>query len=142
MSVRGESHQLAWLLATLGESRSRIAGLLGKLSGLGASALKPALFKKFLGFLDQVARERDEELHLINRIEMIESKHRHLRKHHRLEHADVDYVPESPDCFERFECDDDEDEDDAEWKEYRREKRMEEFWKKFRLWMNPKAEEF
>lgn len=81
-----KSGRLAWLTAALSGHRERLSKLLRRMTGAGVpGAMTPSAFTKFLHMLDQVAVERDKEMHLIDEIEQIEKKHHSRLKDHRLE---------------------------------------------------------
>ncbi|HUY67676.1 MAG TPA: hypothetical protein VMV79_00040 [Alphaproteobacteria bacterium] len=88
MSIAKESGRLAWLGATLGQQRRKIARLLNRMAAFGPrGSMTPAVFRKFLGMLEQVAEAREQEMHLLSRIEDIEQKHRFMRKTRKLKRA-------------------------------------------------------
>jgi hypothetical protein len=88
MSLAKESGRLAWLGAALTQQRRKIGKLINRMSSMGPSgALKPSVFSKFLGLLEQVAIEQKEEIRLLSQIETIEQKHRFLRKDKKLRRA-------------------------------------------------------
>lgn len=77
-------------MAKLVDKRGRIVDILRSITGLGpAGSLKPSLFSKFLGMLDEVAAVKDEETAYIGRIEALEQKHRFMRKHNKLRRAEM-----------------------------------------------------
>src|SRR5262249_40368259 len=84
-----DSSLFAWLGAKLAETRGHMAGLLQRMTGGSSPGAKPALFSKFLGMLDEVARIKGEETEIISRIEALERKHRFLRKSNKLRRADA-----------------------------------------------------
>ncbi len=80
------------LTSLLARKRSRIADLLRRMTcGGTAGGHKAGLLGKFLGFVDQVAEERDEEAKLIDRIEAMERRHHFCRDHNQLECGDAEY---------------------------------------------------
>jgi len=80
----GESVEIAWLSAKLGEKRNLILDLFARMRGLAGKfvpgGMKLSLFPKFVALFNQIADVRDEEMRIINQIEDIEAKHR-LRRH-------------------------------------------------------------
>lgn len=89
-----DSSRLAWLAAVLAEKRDKIGHLLYRMTGFGIGAeLKPAVFRKFLGILDQITEAKAEEMRLINQIEKIEQTHHLQRKNHKLRRADFHHRP-------------------------------------------------
>jgi hypothetical protein len=87
-----------WLASVLADKRTRIAHLFAEIAGLGSPAtMKPAIFRRFLALLTQIASEKEKEIDFIDHIEAVELKHRFRRDHNQLEHADSAHLPE-PDC--------------------------------------------
>ena len=83
-----------WMSSVLLTYQSRISSLLNQIASLGVPGLmKPAIFRKFLGLLSQVATEQAKEFRILSEIEAMEQKHRCCRISKKLEHANPVYEP-------------------------------------------------
>jgi hypothetical protein len=94
-AIAKQSSRLAWLAAVLSDQHHRLVGLLQRLSGLGQpGAMKPSVFRKFLGLLDQVSAAKEKENSIISRIEAMEAKHRFRRQRKQLKCANDEPRPQ------------------------------------------------
>jgi hypothetical protein len=105
MSDSKNASRLAWLVATLGNHRERMADLLRKLATHGTrESMTTSLFRKFLTMLDQIAEAKTEETRILGRIENIEKIHHSRRKNNQLRRAkliplEIANAPEKdPEC--------------------------------------------
>lgn len=72
---------------------------MGRLTDLGTvQAMTPRIFHKFLRMLDQIAAEKEKELHIIAEIEAVEQRHNYYRKNKQL-HKVHEMVMASPPRF-------------------------------------------
>jgi predicted DNA-binding ribbon-helix-helix protein len=86
--------RLGWLYVTLAAQRNNLTKILLRLRGIGASAgSSVALHRKFMGFLEQVANDREKELKILNEIDEVERQHENLRERRLLRTADSDLRP-------------------------------------------------
>jgi hypothetical protein len=84
--IPGPSSPASWLGQALKSKREEIAILLRKLKVFGTSeSMKPGVFEKFSGTLDQISQEKEKEERILRHIADIEAEHKWRREKNALD---------------------------------------------------------